>query len=189
MKSIALTRIVFLGAFTGTALAADAITPPDASLLDLARPIFDAVMHGQWWAAAALAVVMIGALGRKYMPDTWKTGAKGDIIGTGMAFVTAFAGAIATWALAPGAVMSMAVVLTALKIGTAAVGGYTVIHKVASWLVASGKLPPWALAMLKMVTMFGGSNAVTKAEAAGAAAVVAAPPTGMAGDTKITEVE
>ncbi len=188
MKFMAVLILAFLAAFTGTALAADAV-PQDASLFDLAKPIFDAVMHSQWWAAAAMAVILACAAARKYMPASWKDGTKGDIIGTSMAFVMAFAGAIATWAVAPGAVMGVGVVATAAKIGFVAVGGYTLIHKVASWLVAWGKLPPWAVSILSMVTMLVGSNAVKKAEAAGDAAVAANPPTGMVGDDTIVEVE
>lgn len=188
MKFTALLIVMFLAAFTGTALAAEAV-PQDASLFDLAKPIFDAVMHSQWWAAAAMAVILMCAVARKYMPASWTEGTKGDIIGTAMAFTMAFAGAIATWAVAPGAAMSLGVVATAGKIGLAAVGGFTIVHKVAGWLVAWGKLPPWAVAVLKMATMLVGSNAIKKAEAAGEAAVVADPPKGVAGDAPIIEVE
>lgn len=188
MRFAALLVLVFLGAFTGTALAAEAV-PSDASLFDLAKPIFDAVMHSQWWAAAALAVILACAAARKYMPASWTEGTKGDIIGTAMAFLMAFAGAVATWAMAPGAVISFGVIATAGKIGLAAIGGFTIIHKVAGWLVAWGKLPPWAVAVLRMATLLVGSNAVKKAELAGDAAVIAKPPTGMTGDEKIVEVE
>ena len=176
---------IFLGFFTGTALAADAADP---SAYDAAKAIFDAVMHSQWWAAAALSVVLACALARKYMPASWKDGVKGDILGTSMAFVMAFAGAIATWAIAPGAVMSAGVLFTALKIGAAAIGGYTIVHKVVGWLAAWGKLPPWLMPILKLLATLVGSNAVAKAEAAGEAAVAADPAKGMAGDDKIVEV-
>lgn len=189
MRFTAFLILVLIGAFTGTALAAEASATMDPSLLELARPIFDAVMQSQWWAAAALGVVMVCAVVRKYMPVAWKTGTKGDIVGTATAFTTAFAGAIATWAMAPGAAMTGAVALTALKIGAAAIGGYTAIHKVASWLLAWGKLPPWAVSILRMTTLLVGSNAVAKAEAAGAAAVVAKPSTGMAGSITVKEIE
>ncbi len=186
MRFTALLILVFLGAFTGTALAADAADP---SLPDAARAVFDAVVHGQWWAAAAAAVVLACAAARKYMPATWKTGTKGDVIGVTTTFTMAFAGAVLAWAMAPGAVMTAAVCLTALKIAFAAVGGYTLIHKVAAWLVAWDALPPWALSAVRLLAMMVGSNAVKKAEAAGAAAVEAKPPTGMTGDSKIVEIE
>ncbi len=181
--------LVFLGAFTGTALAAESAVAADTSLPDIAKAIFDAVMHGHWWAAAAMGVIMACALARKYMPLAWKTGTKGDIVGMGLAFTMAFAGTVSTWALAPGAVMTLGILATAAKIGLGAVGGYTIIHKIAGWLIAWDKLPSWAVTVLRMATMLIGSSAVKKAEAAGQAAVVAKPPTGMAGTTTVTEVE
>ncbi len=190
MRFAAILTLIFLGAFTGTALAADAVAASDPSLSETARSIFDAVMHGQWWAAAALGVIFACAAARRYvLPASWKVGTKGDVVGTAAAFVMAFAGAIATWAMAPGAVMTMAVILTALKIGATAVGGYTVVHKLASWLLATGKMPSWAAAGLRMIAMLVGSSAAAKAAAAGDAAVAASPPKGMAGDDKIVEVE
>lgn len=189
MRFVSACILILLFAFTGTALAAQAVVPDDPSLSETARLIFDAVMHSNWWAAAAYGVVlaMIGA--RKMMPASWKEGWKGDLIGTASVALISFAGAIGTWAIAPGAVMSWAVVGAAVKIAGAAIGGYTVIHKVAQALVAWGKLPPWAAAALKLITALVGSNAVKKAEAAGDKAVAADPPKGMAGDDKIVEVE
>lgn len=186
MKFAAFLILIFLGAFTGTALAADASDP---ALPDAAKAVFDAVMKGQWWAAASAGVVLACAAARRYMPGSWREGTKGDIIGLATAFLMAFAGALATWAVAPGAVMSAAVILTALKVGAVAVGGFTVVHKAAGWLVAWGKLPAWAVAMLRALTMLVGSNATKKARAAGDAAVAAKPPTGLAGDDTIREVE
>lgn len=191
MRLIAIFILGLLAAFTGTAFAAQAADPSGGgSILDLAKPVFDAVVHGQWWAAAAAGVILMCALARKYMPASWTSGIKGDIIGTAMAFVMAFAGAIFTTLAGPGAAaMSMAVALTALKVGIAAIGGYNVIHKLASWAVASGKLPAWALPMVKLITKMIGSNAVKKAEAAGDKAVAKDPPEGMAGDETIVEID
>lgn len=193
MRFIVALVLAFLALFTGTALAAQAAAPDQQSLLDLAKPVFDAVMHGQWWAAASLALVLAMALTRKYMPSSWKTGTKGDIVGVVTTFGMAFFGAIATTLAGPGAAaMSFAVALTALKIGVAAIGGYSILHKLAAWLVASGELPAWAVPVVKLVTAMIGSNAAAtlkKAEDAGDAAVKAEPPKGMAGDDKIIEVE
>jgi hypothetical protein len=186
MRFTALLVLVFLAGFTGTALAAEAADP---SASDTAKLVFDAVMHSNWWAAAAYAVIlaMIGA--RKIMPSSWKDGVKGDVVGTASAFVIAFAGAIGTTFAAPGAVMSAGVLLTALKIGAVAIGGYTAIHKVVGWLATWGKLPAWLLPLLKLLASLVGSGAVAKAEAAGAKAVAADPPKGMKGDSAIVEVE
>ena len=187
IRYISTLILIVLGAFTGTAVAASAAADPTAS--ELAKSIFDAVMHGQWWAALAAGVIMACALARKYMPDSWKTGTRGDIIGVSTVFLMSFAGAIATWAIAPGAVMSLAVISTAFKVAAAAIGGWTILHKVAGWLVAWGKLPAWATSILSLITMLIGSDAVTKAESAGDAAVVATPAPGMAAGGTPTEVE
>lgn len=181
--------LALLAGFAGTALAANAAAASDPSLSESARLIFDAVMHSQWWAAAAYGVILACIGARKLMPSSWKEGVKGDVIGTALVFVLAFAGAIATWAVAPGATMTTAVAMTAVKIGAAAIGGYTAIHKLVGWMASWGKLPPWAMSALRLLSFAVGSNAIAKAEAAGAAAVAAKPPTGMAGDNKITEVE
>lgn len=188
MRFLALTILAFLLTFTGTALAADAVaTGP--SMTEASKAIFDAVMHGQWWAAAALGVVLACAAARKYLPAKWTDGAKGDIIGTATAFVMAFAGAIATVMATPGAAMTAGVALTALKIGVAAVGGYNIVHKLVGWLVAWGKLPAWALPIVKLTASLVGSKAIAKAEALGDKAVAKAPPKGMAGGDKIMEIE
>jgi hypothetical protein len=189
MRFTALLILIFFGAFTGTALAADAVSATDPSLGEAAKAIFDAVMHGNWWAVAAYGVIlaMIGA--RKFMPEGWKAGTKGDVIGTAAAFVLAFAGSIATVMIAPGAAMTTAVLLTALKIGVAAIGGYTIIHKVLGWIAEAGFMPAWATSALKLIAAMIGSNAIKKAEAAGEAAVRAKPPTGMTGDAEIKEID
>lgn len=189
MRFTALLILIFLAAFTGTALAADAIAATDPSYSELAKAIFDAVMHSQWWAAAATGVVLACALARKYMPAGWKTGTKGDIIGIATTFLMAFAGSLGMVLAAPGAAMTGGVALTALKIGAAAIGGYTIIHKVVGWLTAWGKLPPWLMMVLAVLGKLVGSDAAQKAQAAGDAAIAADPPKGMAGDDKIVEVE
>lgn len=187
MKFIASLILIFLAGFTGTAVAADLAADPSTS--EVLRQIFDAVAHGQWWAAAAAGVIGVCALVRHYMPAAWKAGTKGDVIGVALAFATAFAGAIATWAVSPGAVMSLAVIATATKVGAVAIGGFTVIHKVIGWLVAWDRLPAPVVAVLKVIAALIGSSAVKKAEAAGRAAVAASPAAGMTGAGKIREVE
>lgn len=179
--------LVLLLGFTGTALAQSAATDPSVS--DTTKLIFDAVMHSQWWAAAAYGVIlaMIGV--RKLMPASWKDGIKGDIIGTTSTFVLAFAGSVATVLAAPGAVMTLAVAATAVKIGVAAIGGYTVVHKIVGWLSTWDKMPAWLTPILKLLATVVGSNAVSKAEAAGAAAVANDPPKGMVGTDTVHEVE
>ncbi len=188
MKFFATLILIFLGCFTGTALAQTAATDPATS--EVLRQIFEAVLHSRWWGAAAASVVGVCAAVRHYLPEDWKTSVKGDIVGVALAFVTAFAGAIANWALAPGADMSFDVLATAAKIGAVAIGGFTVVHKVIGWLMAWDKLPAWLRPILAIIATVIGSSAVKKAEAAGEAAVAADPARGMAGAIgKMNEVE
>lgn len=189
MRFTILLILIFIGAFTGTAVAADAAAAYDPSLSETAKAIFDAVMKGQWWVAASYGVILSVIGVRKLMPAAWKEGVRGDVVGTAAVFVLAFAGAVATVMLAPGATMTGAVALTALKIGVTAIGGYTVLHKIVGWMTAWGKLPAWAMSALRLVAMMIGSNAIKKAEAAGTAAVIANPPTGVAGSNEVKEVE
>ena len=183
LSMLTLVGIALLS-FTGTSYAA-AEAIPDGSLLELARPIFDAVMHGQWWLGAALAVVFLCAMVRKYLPDAW--GGKfirGDVGGVFLAFAMSYGGAVSTVLMA-GAAMSGMVAMTALKVALAAVGGYTALHKLASALVAmrwfQEKAPAWLKLLVAMVLGMIGSNAIAKAEAAGKAAAEANPPTGANG--------
>lgn len=189
MRSIALCILIFLGAFTGTAVAAGVESASDPSLSEAAKAIFDAVMHSNWWAAAAYGVILAMVGARKIMPDSWKDGVRGDVIGTVCAFMLAFAGSVAAVMAAPGASMTTAVMLTALKVGVAAIGGYTIIHKALGWLATWSIMPAWAMSVLKLIGMLVGSNAIKKAEAAGQAAVDANPPTGMTGGASVHEVE
>lgn len=188
MKVIASIILLVLACFTGTALAAGVATAdPDTS--EVLRQIFDAVVHGQWWIAASAAVIGLCGLARKYMPESWKAGAKGDVVGIVTTFGIATAGAVITTLAAPGAAMSFAVIATAAKIGAVAIGGWNILHKVIGWLVAWNKLPGWAKSILNIVASFIGSSAVKKAEEAGDKAVAANPPPGMNAGGTPREVE
>jgi len=183
---------IVLAAFTGTAVAASVATDPSTG--DIFKQIFDAVVHGQWWVAASAGVLGACALERRYAPDSWKTGARGEIIGLAAAFTAAFAGAVGTTLMAPGAHMSSTVALAAVKIGVAAVGGYTILSRVLAALASWSKTPAWAKPIMNLIaTIIGSKTAaaekIANAEAAGNAAVAASPPRGMAASGEIREVE
>lgn len=187
MKFLASLILISLVFFTGTAVAQGVVTDPVAS--EVLRQIFDAITKGQWWVAAAAGVIGAVALARHYMPVSWKTGAKGDVVGVTSAFVFAFAGAVATWGVAPGADMNFGVIKTATLVGIVAAGGFNILHKLIGALVAWKRTPTWLVPALKIVAAFIGSNAVKKAEAAGDAAVAAAPAPGMTGGGVMREVD
>lgn len=127
--------------FAGSAFATGQATPEDGSLLDLARPVYDAVMHGQWWLAAAGALVLVAAAARKYLAPRypWASGPAGSAL---IVLVGSLGGAAVTAlvAMGPGAVMSWALAWTALKVAIAAAGGYGL----AKALVVDPLLKPWA---------------------------------------------
>lgn len=184
LTALSVAALAFLS-FGATAIAAGEVTPDDGSLLDLARPVFDAVMHGQWWLGAALAVVLLTAAAKKYLPDAY--GGKyvrSELGAMATAFLLSFGGAIATTMAAPGAAMTMAVAMAALKIGAAAVGGWMILHKVMQVVVATkfwnDRVPAPVKALVSFVLGLVGSSAISKAEKAGQEAVDASPPQGPA---------
>jgi hypothetical protein len=190
LRTIALAILIFLGLFTATAVAAEAMTPQGGTLLDNAQPVLDAIMHGQWWLAASLMVIIACALVKKYMPAAWMEGVKGDMIGTAMVFMVAAAGAVSTALVAPGATISTELLLAAGKVGLGAIGGYTLLHKVLGWLAGWAAMPVWLRTTLQLLGSLVGSDAIATAKAAGDAAVAAAPAsTGLAGDVTVREVK
>lgn len=184
IQTVAGAALAFVLCFTATAWAAGTVSPDDGSLLDLIKPVYEAIMHGNLWLAAALAVVLLTAATRRYLPDAWGGKyARGDVGGMLTAFLLSFAGAVATTMAAPGAVMSGMVMLAALKIGGFAVGGFVALHKLATAFVASSwfqtKAPAWLRTVLGTLLALIGSSAIAKAEAAGNKAVDNTPAGGI----------
>lgn len=180
-----------LVAFAGTALAASPLTPDDGSLLELAKPVLDAVKNGQGWLAAALAVMFLTALARRKLPDRFGGKfARGDFGGMVTAFVFAFAGAVATAATAEGfAGMTGALAFAGFKVAITAIGGFVALHKMATAFTATTwwkeKAPSWLRFAVELVLKLIGSSAADKAKAAGDAAVKAKPATGMGSFTDV----
>lgn len=176
------TLAVAFFSFGATATAANAVAPDDGSLLDLARPVLDAIVAGHGWLAAALAVVMIVAAVRRYLPDAYGGKfARSDVGGIVAAFAVAFAGAVAT-SLTAGAAMSAGIALAAVKVALGAAGGYSILHKLAGALVATKwwaeHAPAWLKSVVALVLSLIGSSAISKAERAGQDAVEASPAKG-----------
>lgn len=180
-------------ASTSVLTAAAPATTPDPGLLDLARPVYEAVMSGQWYLAAALALVLAVALVRRY------AGPKvpflhSDAGGALLALVGSYGGAVATALAAGGAVMSPHLAWVALTVAIAAAGGYSLIKKllVAPFLVPwAAKAPAWLKPLLAVVLwIFDRPDPAAQATAAGNAAVAAHPSAGVGGIVgKATEVK
>lgn len=176
MKFIASLILIFLGCFTGVAVAADVAADPEVG--DLIQSVLSAIVHGQYWPALCAAVVLLCALEIKYAPESWKSGPKGKVIGSAVALAAAFATTLGAALAAPGAMFTSAVAMTALKVGVGAIGGYNALSALTDWLLTFN-LPTWARAALNVVNAVIGRGAVKKAEAAGDAAVEATPAPGM----------
>ena len=184
IKTTLSLAVITLLALASTAFAAGAAAPDDGTLLDLARPVFDAVMHGQGWLAAALALVFVVAGARRYGPKwfsnrmAWITSGAGTTLAN---FLLSLGGALAT-AFAAGAGPSMALALTSFKVAAAAAGGYEALKYLIAPLLRKlrDKLPVWMRPALDMfLWMFDRPDPVAKAKAAGDQAVKENPPPGV----------
>lgn len=185
-----------LVSFGATALAAGAVAPANTSLLDLAKPVYEAISSGHYIACAALALILAMALVRRYAPSLPKVGTAigkflnsdaGNAIST---LVVSFAGAVATGAAAGvhWGGLSTHLLWTSLLVGVTAVGGYEVLLHLLAGPVLS-KLEAWAEAKwpflapvfnLLMGVFNKQSTGLADAKKAGDAAVAANPAPGVA---------
>ncbi len=186
IKIAALLAVVSLLAFTGTALAAEAATGTDGSWLDALRPLYDAMAGGHYAYAAALTIIVMVALVKRYLGDKW-TWLHSDAGGSAMALTAAAATAAATSLAAPGATLTLDVMKSALLVGVGAAGGYAVLKNLIVepiLIPLQAKAPAWAKPILQMVIwIFDKPDAIKQAEAAGASAVAAQPAQGVAATT------
>ena len=189
------TAIVALLSFGAVAHAADQVAPSDGSLLDLLKPVYDAVTGGHYALAGALGVIALVALAKRYLGDYWKNAAgvgflHTDLGGTLSALVAAMATALAAAFGAPGAHVTLGMFKDALMVGVAAAGGFAVLKNLVfepllkpleAWL--EKKWPKLAPVVGLVSWIFDKPDPVAQAEAAGAAAVTANPSQGLASTT------
>ena len=130
---------------------AGAVSPSDQPVIDLARLIYEGVIGGHYFAAAAGALVLVTAVLRRYGAQLipWLAS---DVGGTALAFAGSLGGALLTAALG-GAHLSWWLAWQAFQVGAAAVGGYVALKRLvinplrpraASW-------PTWARAIFAVV--------------------------------------
>lgn len=97
------------------------------SIGDLARLIYDGVMSGQYFAAAAGALVLATAMLRRYGAQLLPWFAS-DAGGTVLTLTGSLGGALLTAAVG-GAAVSWSLVWAALIVGFVAIGGYKTIKR------------------------------------------------------------
>jgi hypothetical protein len=178
--TVASAFAVGLLAFTASAAAAGLVDQPSG---DLAEMILTAVTGGQYWLAAAVALVLAVRLAREYAPKTGplsflRTGAGAAVL----VLLGSFGAAVAA-ALAAGVTVTAAL-LPALGVSVAAAGGFSLIKKlgvpVLGWL--RNKLPAVAHPVIDLLLwVFSRPDPDTVATAAGDKAVAENPSTGAAG--------
>lgn len=192
MKRASIFTVVFMIAFTATAWAADAVTGSEGSLLDLAKPVYDAFTKGHYLYAGMLALVLAVALTKRYVTPRVPF-LQGDIGGSLLTLILSFAGALAT-SLAGGVGVSFAMVKTAAMIAAGAAGGYSLVKRLIIDPILrplAAKAPAWTQPLFSLIFfIFDRPSPVAVAEAAGDEAVKNNPPTGTEGATgKPTEIE
>jgi len=180
-----LLSVVVLGllSFAGMAFAAGAATPDDGSLLDAARPVFDAIMAGHFLAAAAFGLVLAVAAFKRYAPGKAGEFARTDVGGVLTTFGMSFFGACANALLAfkGWAGISFGMMKMAGGIGFLAIGGYVGVKKLIIPVLRKyqSKFPSWmGPAFTLIYFLFDKPDAIKEAEAAGDKAVADKPAQG-----------
>lgn len=184
---VALTLIALM-AFTTVGFAAVAVTPGDdtATILDLLKPVADAFAGGHYAFAAALGVIALVALVKKYA-GTAVPWLHTDMGGSALALLTASSSALGVSLAAPGAAVTLAMLKSALLVGVGAAGGYAVIKNLLIDPLIKplmAKAPAWMQPLFQVVMwVFDKPDPVADATKAGDAAVTAAPAGGVAAVT------
>lgn len=180
LKALIIAAVLGLGAFTATATVAQAAQENPESIVDIAKPVFDAVRDGNYPAAAALALVLLVAIVSRYAPWAFFKSGHGKAL---LVLVGAFGGALGTGWLA-GAPVAAATFWAALKVAVSAAGGYSLFKSLLVPLLArfNSKLPVWLQPILALIlAIFAKADPEEKAKAAGDKAVAANPPSGVTG--------
>lgn len=190
---IIVAALALLFVANGTALAAAAVDPDNSSILDLLRPVYEAFAGGQKAYAAALLVIAMVALLKRYagsISGKLQTWMHGDLGGSATALVMSSAAAMATGLATPGASVSLSLLKSALMVGVGAAGGFAILKNLVVDPILkplAAKAPAWAQPIFSIVFYFfdkpdpvatakkAGDDAVAKDPGQGAASVVGKP--------------
>lgn len=154
---------------------------PDASVFEMLRPVYDALIGGHYALTTVLVVLVIVGLLRKFAsPGSWIFTNPG---GTALAMVFSMASALAVTLAAPGVAVSLAMLKSAFMVGVGAAGGFAVLKNLLIDPVLrplAAKAPAWLQPIFSVVFyIFDKPDPVVVATTAGAAAVAAAPGEGV----------
>lgn len=181
--SAAVLAFVFLIALTGAAWAATVASPDDGNLIDLARPVFEAIVSGKPGVASGLALVFLAAVARRYGGKRWAF-LNTDAGGALLVLVGSFGGFLAA-ALTGGASFSLSMVYKVIAMAVSAAGGYSLVKRLIIEPIVRPlmkRAPAWMQPIFALIMwVFDKPDPVAEAVAAGDAAVAAKPPTGSAG--------
>lgn len=183
LLSLSVLVLIFLAVFAGTSHAAALASGDESSLLDLGKPVLDALISGKPGLAAALALVLAAGAAGRYAGKQWAwfNGSAGRAL---IVLVGSFGGAAAV-AITGGAGWSLALGWKALGVAASAAGGYSlikalIVEPLLRPLVA--KAPGWLQPILGYaLSLFAPPDPIAKAAAEGDKAVAAKPSTGATG--------
>lgn len=152
------------------------------NLIDLAGPVLSAVTSGNYAYAAALALVLLVALVRRY------GGAKYPFLASKkfapvLVLLASFGSAMAI-TLGAGQALSLAMAWTSVKVAIGAAGGYSLLKPLFNF--ARDKAPAWMDPLFDLLNSVFASKDKA-AEAAGRKAMKENPSTGT--DVKFTDVK
>lgn len=185
---------VVLAGFLVSAHASQAAAPDDGTLLDLARPIFDQIMKGDYIPAAAAALIFCVALLKRYAPGRYGEFVHSDVGGSLTTLAMSFGGALFT-ATVGDAPWTWAMLWTSSQVAFYAAGGYVLLKKLLVEPVLkplAARAPSWAQPLFAMVMWIfdkkvSEGEVLVAAKNAGDAAVKANPGAGastIVGDAK-----
>lgn len=183
IPALLLLALVFVATFAGVAHAAAAADGTESGLVDLAKPVLDALLGGKPGLAAALALVLLAGAAGRYAGAKWawfnSSAGRASIV-----LVGSFGGAAAV-AIGGGAAWSLGLAWKALGVAASAAGGYSllkalIVEPLLRPLI--GKAPGWLQPILGMLlSLFAPPDPIAKAEIEGDKAVAAKPSPGAAG--------
>lgn len=139
--------IAFLLSFFGVAAAQSTAGGSESSLLELARPVLEAVVSGKPGLATALALILAAALARRYLAPRVAFFAS-DAGASVLVLLSAFGAAMAA-AITGGAQWSPALTWKALAIAVPAAGGFSLAKPVIRAIEARY---PWAAKATRLVS-------------------------------------